>query len=921
MNEFIAGQCWISRTEPELGLGLVVEVLVNRVVVHFLASGEQRTYARDNTPLVRAAFRAGERLETLDGVKVRVTEVEVAGGLLTYVGQTEHGQSIRLEEMELNPHLTFSNPEDRLFTGQFDPPQGFELRYQGWQWQARHQQSSAKGLLGARAALLPHQLYIAHEAARREPPRILLADEVGLGKTIEAGLIIHHRRLNGLSRKVLVIVPEPILHQWLVEMLRRFNLRFTLLDAQRCADMRASAFAEPELVLCGQRFLSQNPDYQAQVLAENWDLVVIDEAHHLIFQGNQLSPDYAFAERLAQAAAGLILLTATPEQMGADSHFAQLRLLDPDRYYDFDRFVEEQKHFRPAAALAKALQSGRPLSSDEHAALTALLRDDDAHIWLQRLEQPGTETAAREALLALLLDLHGTGRVMFRNSRHTVKGFPDREVHVYPLSGDVAAIGDDDPRCQWLLTQLKALDPDKALLICREADTAKALAEWLKKRHGVVSALFHEQLSIIERDRAAAYFADPQSPARLLICSEIGSEGRNFQFLKDLILFDLPENPEVLQQRIGRLDRIGQRRVIQLHVPYVLGSREQGLYLWYHEGLNALRHNVSAAPKVAEQVADDLAFALAGNDIAKWQALAKKTRPLAEKLEQELHDGRDLLLELNSCRSEKITPLLTTIQALEQDAGVKDYCETLFDYFGIDSELHSPGCYILKPGKLLRPIERTVLPDDGVTVTYDRAQALAREDFQFLTLEHPLIETLNEALMTSELGNATVSIVKLEGFKTGQFLLECLFVAEVSAPPELHVGRFFPVTPIRRVLDNRGQDVTKTYTHQALRGQAGAIKEDVLLNVLQHYRRLLETLKSQAELTAQQTLEQLQTAAIAQLRRHYSAEVKRLQRLQRLNPMIQPAEIEGLSETALLLKEAVEQVRLRLDAVRFLVCA
>ena len=106
----------------------------------------------------------------------------------------------------------------------------------------------------------------------------------------------------------------------------------------------------------------------------------------------------------------------------------------------------------------------------------------------------------------------------------------------------------------------------------RGAQTAIDLEKYLHLNVGVRSAAFYEGLSIVERDRAAAYFADSQAGAQSLICSEIGSEGRNFQFAHHLILFDLPVHPDLLEQRIGRLDRIGQRHNIQIHVPYIAGE-------------------------------------------------------------------------------------------------------------------------------------------------------------------------------------------------------------------------------------------------------------------------------------------------------------------------------------------------------------
>src|SRR5690606_14407009 len=96
------------------------------------------------------------------------------------------------------------------------------------------------------------------------------------------------------------------------------------------------------------------------------------------------------------------------------------------------------------------------------------------------------------------------------------------------------------------------------------------------------------QMRLLERDRAAAFFADHETGSQALICSEIGSEGRNFQFVHHLVLFDLPFNPDLLEQRIGRLDRIGQTEIIRIYAPCLQNSAQAVMLHWYHDGLNAL---------------------------------------------------------------------------------------------------------------------------------------------------------------------------------------------------------------------------------------------------------------------------------------------------------------------------------------------
>ncbi|MDN3684215.1 helicase-related protein [Vibrio sinaloensis] len=112
------------------------------------------------------------------------------------------------------------------------------------------------------------------------------------------------------------------------------------------------------------------------------------------------------------------------------------------------------------------------------------------------------------------------------------------------------------------------------MVIASRASTALQLEQALREREGIRATVFHEGMSILERDKAAAYFAQEEGGAQVLICSEIGSEGRNFQFANQLVMFDLPFNPDLLEQRIGRLDRIGQHRDIDVHVPYLQGTSQ-----------------------------------------------------------------------------------------------------------------------------------------------------------------------------------------------------------------------------------------------------------------------------------------------------------------------------------------------------------
>ena len=234
MEEFKPGQRWVSRSEPELGLGLILETDHRTVTCAFSAAETNRQYAKADAPLVRARFHEGDTLRTRAGARFEVQAIFEVDDLLFYRYRAPSGP-VDLPETELDATLQFSKPQDRLFLNQIDPNEAFNLRHQSHKQAARLAQQSFRGLLGPRTALLPHQLYIAHQLAQRDAPRALLADEVGLGKTIEAGLVLTQMLQTGRGSRVMILVPEPLKVQWLVEMIRRFNLEFTVLDDASCA--------------------------------------------------------------------------------------------------------------------------------------------------------------------------------------------------------------------------------------------------------------------------------------------------------------------------------------------------------------------------------------------------------------------------------------------------------------------------------------------------------------------------------------------------------------------------------------------------------------------------------------------------------------------------------------------------------------
>ena len=949
---FALGQRWISDTETDLGLGTVVAVEGRMVTLLFPATGENRMYAKEEAPVTRVSFNVGDQIASHEDWTMTVDEVQEKDGLLIYVGvRTDNGEPVALKEVFLNNFIKFNKPQDRLFAGQIDRMSRFTLRYEALVNQHQRRRNPTRGLAGGKVSLIPHQLYIAHEVGHRYAPRVLLADEVGLGKTIEAGMIIHQQLLSGRAHRVLILLPETLQHQWLVEMLRRFNLHFSLFDEERCIEAFADAenpFETEQLVICSLDFLRKKRRRFEQVLEAEWDLLVVDEAHHLEWSEEAPSRAYEMVEALAEQVPGVLLLTATPDQLGHQSHFARLRLLDPERFYDYDAFLAEEQAYGQVASAAQELLDGETLSDEARQILASQLEGLDL-----------SDAAARQQAVAKLLDQHGTGRVLFRNSRANIQGFPERHLNVYPMplpeqyktaikvmgmmggnggdlqtralrylypekifqqfEGDNATWTQFDPRVEWLLELLLSARQQKVLVICSEAATAIALEEALRTREGIRGAVFHEGMSILERDKASAYFAQAEGGAQVLLCSEIGSEGRNFQFASHLVLFDLPLNPDLLEQRIGRLDRIGQQNTVEIHVPYLEGTAQRALQLWYHDGLDAFEQTCPTARPVFEAVRDELFELLAANtgEQGPLDALLVKTRELHEPLKARLEQGRDRLLEIHSSGGEAAQQLVDKLAAEDDDTGMISFALKMFDEIGVNQDDRGENALVLTPGDHMLVPSFPGLPQDGMTITFDRNTALSRDDMALLSWDHPMMRGGIDLILGSEIGATSVALLKNKALPVGSILLELIFVAESAAHPQLY--RFMPPTPIRLLMDKNGQNLGEKVTFDAFNRQLTPVNRHLGSKLVTASQPVIHGLIGKGQAIAEELKAGIVDKARAQMAQTLQQDLDRLEALKAVNPNVRDSELDYLRNLQAELHHLIDQTQLKLDAIRFIV--
>ena len=903
------GQRWLVDTDASLGLGMIIECEGRRLTLEFPATGDVRQYSRQNAPLTRAIFSEGDTIETTDGENHNVSRVESINDLLIYINS--HGDPI--PESQLAATIRLNHPLRRLLAAQLDKPAWFDVREQLLRAYHHWLCSDVIGLLGARINLTPHQLYVAQSATSRHPVRVLLADEVGLGKTIEAGLILQRlQRQNNVAR-ALVLVPEALCVQWFVELLRCFSIHGVLIDDKT----EAAELNDARVFIAAHDFLkhtdllnntnSANNTEKTQQL-EPWDLVIVDEAHH--FDLSKQTPMAQTLSSLADASTHLLLLSATPERLGLESHFSRLQLLDKNKFYSFDEFKQSYDRYQALATdLHKLLDecsdegcvnddcindngnddhssnansnnahSNNSHSNNSHDSLVSdeQLADLKKHFNIN-IDSPITATALTE----LLLDSYGTGRMVFRNTRHGVAGFPRRQLVVH-------SIGEGEEKLVWLSRFIKEYKHEKLLLITHEQDQVLDIREWLYRKTGVDCPVFHEDMTLVERDRAAAYFADAEGGAPLLLCSEIGSEGRNFQFCHRLICWDLPEHPDVLEQRIGRLDRIGQTSDIEIHVCIESEQAAQRLH-WFHDILASIEQINPAAGAIHDRW------------YQQYLEAPEKIEPsvkaeLARLLEQ-LETGRDRLLEINSCRQPNAQDLVAKVEQEEAANCPQELLESIADVLNLHYEQLDEYRYRLVPSdQMLVPLIPGI-PTDGCEITFDRKTAIAREDIEFITWDHPLMQGLADMIGGSDLGVSSVGLLPNKNLRPGMLFAEALFSLSVQSAHAQQIERYLTQSALRVVVtSDNPKNLSAALPSEHLSWLVEPAAKSIRKAVVKDYRQQISALVDQAEVMARNEMNDIIQSSLKHLDKRANIELVRLKQLQQRNSAISDSDIQVLKD-------------------------
>ncbi|HZV18354.1 MAG TPA: helicase-related protein [Sphingobium sp.] len=485
---------------------------------------------------------------------------------------------------------------------------------------------------------LPHQLYALNRAMSRDRIRYLLADEVGLGKTIEAGLILRELKLRGMAKRILVVAPKGLVRQWQAEMRLHFGESFQFIEPAELSAFRQWRSDEENLwrlhdqVICSldsvkplegrrgwslEQLSTYNRERFEDLISASWDLVIIDEAHRMGGSTDQVAR-YKLGAALAEAAPYLLLLSATPHQGKTDQFHRLMQLLDRDSFPDESSVSRERVHpFVVRTEKRVAIDAeGKPLFKprvtrlnpvawqDRHASqqnLYEAVTDYVRHgynqamaakqrhigflmILMQRLVTSSTAAIRttlekRQALLdqpQLQPSLFETadvdewaeldGQTQVDLAIQT-KGWEMEKAEVDTLL-DLARATEaqgTDAKAEALLELIYRLqqeenDPELKVLVFTEfVPTQAMLADFLESR-GFSVATLNGSMDLEARARAQQSFA---RDIRVLISTDAGGEGLNLQFCHVIVNFDMPWNPMRVEQRIGRVDRIGQPHVVR----------------------------------------------------------------------------------------------------------------------------------------------------------------------------------------------------------------------------------------------------------------------------------------------------------------------------------------------------------------------
>jgi len=589
--------------------------------------------------------------------------------------------------------------------------------------------------LGGRVRLFPHQLYVAERATASDPVRWLLADEVGLGKTIEACLILNRLVHTRKIERCLVVVPEALTVQWLGELWRKYHQVFTLLDGARLADVARdfgpgfNPFDAHRRVVIALETLIQRPELTPQAVNAGIDLLVVDEAQRIRRpRGHPGDAGWRAVAPIAALGRHVLLLSATPLEDDAHGFFRLLQLLRPE---EFPEDVSFEDRLARGTPLPPCTSSTRRADIGGLPPRVGIPIEIPAVVGADLQVGPDLSVVSRRRAIDRIRRALASGAALA-----AVLG-PDERA----LRQQAEAMDATDPRVEWLLANAPRWRSahEKTLVFVAHRETLEMLRTVLSHRTQLATGVFHEELSAARRDTEVARFREPDGPS-LLVSTECGGEGRNFEFCQRLVLFDLPWKPTVVEQRIGRLDRIGRRipvEIVYFRPPGGIGADVVRLFEAlgvFREPLAGLEPQLAHVEGALEEIALDPQASLTDEwlDGLIADARAARTR-IREAAYQQLH--RD------PYRPDMAEGILARVPA-DLDALTERVITDTCSRLGFRVEhLRGRRIFAIEFGSEALVDSLPGVPGGSTYVgTFDREEAVEDESIDFFASGHLLVE-------------------------------------------------------------------------------------------------------------------------------------------------------------------------------------
>jgi ATP-dependent helicase HepA len=756
-----AGDLLTHRFNPELGIGRVRAREGRAVVVEFPRSDTTLRLAADTDALVPLDLGPGHPVR----IVATREETRIDKPLRDGTMRLANGQTLATHELwplELEGALL-----ERLMVGDVDTVEDFLTRLDVLHLLALREADGLGTFLGGRVRLFPHQLHVAERASASNPVRWLLADEVGLGKTVEAALILNRLVHTGRVERCLVVAPASLAVQWLGELWRKYHQVFTLLDEPRLADVARdfgeglSPFDVHRRAVIALETLVARPELTEQAVRAGIDLLVVDEAQRLRRPpGHPGEPAWRAVAPIAALGRHVLLLSATPLEDDAHGFFRLLQLLRPDDYpedMDFEARLGQGVPLAPCTSSTRRADIGGlpprvgvavPLDAaspgwQSRRALEAAVRTE-----------PATNVVTRRQKIDRVRRAAASGA-----SLSAILGRGDRA-----LRDQAAAADASDARVAWLLAHAPRWRDarEKTLVFVAHRETLEMLRTVLSHGAQLATAVFHEDLPSSRRDLEVARFREPGGPS-LLVSTESGGEGRNFEFCRRLVLFDLPWKPATVEQRIGRLDRIGRR--VDVEIVYFVPPDGIGRdVVRLHEAIGVFREPTAGLdPQLAhveaavEQLALDpqASFTDASVEALLAAARAARTR-IREAAYQQLHH--------EPYRAEMAAGLLarvpSALDALNEHVVVAACARLGFTV----ERTRGRGGYAIEFGSAAVVDSLPGVSAGSAWVgTFDREEAVEDEHLDFFASGHPLVEGVFAHFEDSPIGRVARLRLELDG--------------------------------------------------------------------------------------------------------------------------------------------------------------